>query len=95
MGMFDDHPFKTDVGSVQNQIRCPRCRGLEYDGHQNQWETFFECRKCGNRWSGGSANVARQDATDPPPPAGIPAPDDDTPVVQYTGAGFRDPDRNY
>ncbi len=27
-------------------------------------------------------------------PQGVPAPDDDLPLVQYTGARFRDPRRN-
>lgn len=92
--MFD-HPFKKEGSGLQAVVRCPKCKSAEYDGRQNQYETFFDCRKCGNRWSGGSMGAAKPDFLEAPPPAGLPAPADDLPAVQYTGAAFRDPSRNF
>lgn len=70
-------------------IKCPVCEASDFEARQNQYETFRVCNKCGNKWSGGSVGAARPDFRDPLPPPGVPAPDDDLPVSQYTGAGFR------
>lgn len=92
--MFGDHPFK-DHNPILNVVRCPKCKSTEYDAHQNEFENFYNCNKCGNQWSGGSVGAARPDYLTSAPVPGTPAPDDDRPVTQYTGAGFRNPNRNY
>ena len=84
-------PFNEE--SAIQVISCPKCKSQEFDARQNQWHTWRICRDCGTEWSGG-IGVARPDYSEPPSAVGIPAPDDDRPVSQYTGAAFRDPSKN-
>ncbi len=94
---FSDEPSDDETPSKPpSHLACPVCGSSDFEGHQNQYETFRDCRKCGNRWSSGSLGAAQPDFLfERPPPPGIPAPDDDLDVVQYTGAAFRDPSKNF
>jgi len=96
--MSFDNPFGGSASSPK--IICPVCKADEFDARQNQYETWRECRKCGNRWSGGSVGAGQPDFAlvenmGLVPPEGVPAPDDDLPSSQYTGSPFRDPSRNF
>lgn len=82
-------PFGEEKAQEINVIKCPVCSASDFEARQNQYETFRICNKCGNKWSGGSLAAAQPDYRDQVPPPGVPAPDDDLPVTQYTGAGFR------
>jgi|SRR3954464_13015074 hypothetical protein len=75
-------------------IKCPKCGSSNFEAKSLQWGLFRKCLEpgCGNEWSGGS--VAMADASGPPPLQDVPAIDDDIPLVQYTGASFRNPARN-
>ena len=89
--MAHDNPFGPQESIV---IKCPKCGESDFDAKQNQYETWRECRKCGNRWSGGSMGARQPDFSLPEnkalvPPPGVPDMDEDLPVVQYTGAPFR------
>ena len=100
----DDRPdllFPFDVREVsQPRIVCPnpKCRNSGMDGtitgRSGQWGVKRKCLKCGQEWSGG-IGVQRADFSEPIPVPGVDNTGDDIPSVQYTGAGFRDPDKNY
>ena len=73
-----DNPFGERESVV---VQCPKCGSSDFDAHQNQYETWRDCRKCGNRWSGGSVGAGQPDFSEPEnlqlvPPPGVPAPDD-------------------
>lgn len=84
-----------DDMKAKSGICCPKCAKQNYDSHTNQYGLFKKCRECKQEWTGGTMAVARPDFLDPIPPPGVPAHDIDRPVVQYTGAAFRDPDKTY
>lgn len=76
--------------------KCPKCKLSDFHAWTPQYGGVMRrCHKCGEEWSGGGFSVGRPDFTDPAPLPGVPAPDYDLPVVQYTGASFRDPSRNF
>lgn len=88
---YGGNPFG-EPASITPQ--CPVCKGTEFDAKQNQWETWRDCRKCGNRWSGGSVGAGQPDFDLPEnqglvPLPGLPAPDEDLPVNDFTGAPYR------
>ena len=91
--------FEGDIASVPIQkIACLKCGEVEHlSGRGTQWEFRRICLTCGFEWSAGSMNVARADMSSPLPMPGVPVPveEDDVDLVQYTGAGFRDPNKNY
>ena len=89
--MFGEHPFKdTKAGSALNNApKCPVCKSGEFDARQTEFEVLRKCRKCGNEWSGGSVGAARPSVLEDVPPPGMPAPDDDLPTNDFTGAAFR------
>lgn len=73
--------------------KCPKCRSSNFHAYTNQYGITRQCKDCKEEWSGGvgvSANAALSDSF----PQGA-APLDDIPVVQYTGAAFRDPSKSY
>jgi predicted RNA-binding Zn-ribbon protein involved in translation (DUF1610 family) len=89
-------PF--DLGKLEEQrkIQCPKCgeqmhitcRSLEY-------EYIRHCNVCGCDWSGGMVRGEPDPGSAPIGP-GMPVPEeDDRPAVQYTGASFRDPNKNF
>lgn len=74
--------------------RCPKCKSQNFHAWTMQYGLMRRCNECREEWSGGSVAVGRPDFLEPVPAAGIPVPEE-LPVVQYTGAGFRDPSKNY
>lgn len=74
--------------------RCPVCTSQNFHAWTHQYGVSRRCLDCGNEWSGGTVAAARPSFLEPPPP-----PDgmvlDDPPVIQYTGANFRDPSKNF
>lgn len=96
-GLMADHPFGGPFGGSPipgdpldgnrdaAKICCPRCKSEKFRAWSNQYGQFRKCYECKNEWPGGMAGVIPGE--DVPP--GVPAPDDDIPAVQYTGAAFR------
>lgn len=90
-------PF--DIGKLEEsrKIQCSKCgekvnikcRALEYEYHR-------QCLACGFEWSGGMVR-GEPDPASVPIMEGVPGPDDDDdrPLLQYTGANFRDPNKNF
>lgn len=80
-------------------IRCPKCKSDNFRAWSNQLGVMRKCLVvgCGEEWSGGTMAKGIADFLDqfPQPHPDSQAPDDDLPAVQYTGASFRDPDRNF
>lgn len=77
-------------------ICCPVCKSQEFEARSTPYEVLRICKKCGNKWSGGTMGVARPDLTSqPPPPPGSPAPLEDEQPMQFTGADFRNPGKNF
>jgi hypothetical protein len=81
------------------RICCPKCRSDNFRAWTNDYGVMRKCleKGCGEEWSGGTMAAGRNNFTSlfPQPLPGVPAPDDDLPVVQYTGAGFRDPSKTF
>jgi len=88
---------------------CPVCKSTNFRAFSNQYGLMRICNDCKNEWSGGtvlSPDLSRAigQLSETPegnqvlkytfPPQGLPAPDD-YPATQYTGAGFRDPSKNF
>lgn len=78
--------------------RCPKCQSVNFTARSGDYGITRKCLEagCGEEWSGGSIAVSQQLVgqqlyADPDLPLEGPVPDMDIPVVQYTGAGFRDP----
>lgn len=91
-GSHGSDPFDSKIAAPANL--CPICKSDNYSSHRNQYETWRDCNKCGNRWSGGSMGAARRDYSGPPPsPPGMPD-YEDPPETQSTGAAFRNPLKN-
>lgn len=80
----EEHPFP----------KCPTCKSQNYHAWTMQYGLMRRCNDCGEEWSGGTVAAARPNFLEPPPMPGIPAPEE-LPVVQYTGAEFRNPDKNF
>jgi hypothetical protein len=94
--MFGDHPFGKSADKNSPVVCCPACKSTEFEAKQNQWENFRICLKCGNKWSGGIGFDITMSPNHPEVrPQGVPVPEDDVPDVQYTGASFRDPNKNW
>jgi hypothetical protein len=89
-------PIDLSKLATPNLVRCPVCGETEkIESKTLQYELHRKCLACGNDWTGGMG-VQRTDPFSPPPIEGVNVDaDDDRPVVQFTGAGFRDPDKNY
>jgi hypothetical protein len=91
--------FEGEISSLPpKKLACLKCGETEHlTGRATQWEFIRVCMTCGFEWSAGSMNVAIADTSAPPPMPGVPAPpeEDDYGGERYTGAGFRDPDKNY
>lgn len=85
-----------------NQIKCPQCGARNWEARALQYDIWRQCRECGKEWSGG-IGVAKPDPSGPPsydvfiPGVPVPPtdPEEDKPDVQFTGASFRDPSKNY
>lgn len=102
---FSGGPFAGPPGIGSNpldgspRICCPKCESDNFHAWTTQYGVMRRCLQpgCGNEWSGGTMAAGRYDFPNlyPQPLPGVPAPDDDLPVVQYTGAGFRDPSRTF
>lgn len=94
-------PFKhayDPLGQTSQVIKCPKCGASDFDARSNQYGVHRKCRPCGNEWSGGGMGVLPDSMVTALPPHLMPdvvAELDDDPVVQYTGADFRDPGRNF
>lgn len=80
-------------------IRCPKCKSDDFRAWTTQYGVMRKCNvaTCREEWSGGTMAAGRPNFQNlyPQPLPGVPAPDDDLPVVQYTGASFRDPSKNF
>jgi hypothetical protein len=91
-------PTPLNLDNINSSVvRCPKCGEQEaIDTKSLQYELHRRCRTCGNEWSGG-LNVAKPDpfSTPPVPGVGVPDADEDLPDYQYTGADFRDPNKNF
>ena len=74
---------------------CPRCKSDNFNAITNQYGVLRTCLDCKEEWSGGTMAVGRILFDESPLPDGSVAPDMDLPVVQYTGASFRDPDKTF
>lgn len=90
-------PFDLTKLERQRRLQCKQCgetkdiktRTLEYELHRH-------CNRCGFEWSGGRSRSPHIDPNSIPIMVdGVPAPEDDEEVVKYTGANFRDPNKNY
>lgn len=94
---FTADPFGgTAPEAGPHAVCCPVCSSTEFDARQNQYTTMRECRKCGNKWSGGMGgqpDFDRLENRSLVPPPGIEAPDEDLPPA-YDG-GFRNPSKNF
>ncbi len=81
------------------KLCCPACKSENFRGWTTQYGVMRKCLEpnCQNEWSGGTMASGRSNFAElfPQPLPNVPAPDDDYPVVQYTGAGFRDPSRSF
>jgi hypothetical protein len=78
--------------------RCPKCKSTNFHAWTTDYGISRRCLEasCGEEWSGGSVAVARPMFSDPDVLAdGTLAPDIDIPVVQYTGASYRDPSKTF
>lgn len=78
--------------------RCPKCKSANFRAWTNQYGIMRACLepKCKEEWSSGSVAVANPLYSDSELLAdGKVAPDIDIPVIQYTGAAFRDPSKLY
>lgn len=91
-------PAPFDIGKLEEsrRLRCKQCGETQnITCRALEWEYRRKCNACGFEWSGGMVR-GEPDPTSIPVMDGVPAPDDDDPpVVQYTGANFRDPNKNY
>lgn len=72
---------------------CPICKKQEFDAYSTEFTIVRTCRACSHQWCGGSF-MAQPDQSSPPPPIGVPSPED-YPVAQYTGASYRNPSKNF
>lgn len=96
-GSFINLPFQTDKG-VRPVVVCPKCGNDGMDGSIDakslQWGLKRICLRCNYEWSGG---IGVQQAVDPgdTTPSGEPAYDPDERGVEFTGAPFRDPGKNF
>lgn len=86
-----------DPGNAK--VCCPKCGSDNFRAWNNDYGLMRKCLvpTCQQEWSGGTMAAGRPNFLDlyPQPLPGVPAPDDDYQSVQYTGAGFRDPSKNY
>lgn len=85
------NPMESEDHATQ---KCPTCRSQDFRAWTMQYGLMRKCNACGEEWSGGSVAVARPDFLEPPPLPGVPVPDE-LPSVQFTGANFRDPSKNF
>jgi hypothetical protein len=91
-------PFDTRQ-TTSTGIQCPECGNNGMDGsitgQSGQWGIKRICKKCDHEWHGG-IGVQRADFSEPIPRPGVAPPAyDDIPIVQYTGAAYRDPSKNF
>lgn len=84
--------------SEKTVLQCPNCGNDGMDGsitgRSTQWGVTRICKKCDFKWQGG-IGVQQADFSEPPPIPGIDTEIDDEPSIQYTGASYRDPDKNF
>lgn len=86
------NPIDNEANAV---VRCPGCKSQKFRAWTTDYGVMRKCHDCKQEWSGGTMGAARGILTGPRPGPGMPAPDDDIPGVQYTGAGFRDPSKTF
>lgn len=105
------NPFSGPFGNPDNiggnpldneanaQACCPKCKSQNFRAWSTQYGVMRKCLEanCQNEWSGGTMAAGRPnfDQIFPQPLPDVPVPDEDWPVVQYTGAGFRDPSKSF
>lgn len=96
-GPFGGSPLEDGDGQVTPC--CPKCKSQNFRAWNTQYGLMRQCLEagCKNEWSGGTMSAGRPNFAQafPQPMPGTPAPDDDIPTVQYTGAGFRDPGKSF
>lgn len=94
--MPDENPFKTaydpmGTGSV-TVIKCPVCASRNFTANSNQYGVHRTCKDCKNQWSGGGIGSFPEGQPFISETAML---EDDQPLEQYTGANFRDPNKNF
>lgn len=97
-GPFGGNPFLDPKSINSALVCCPVCKKSDFNAFTTQYGIIRRCNLCKNEWSGGtivSPEVGRSDISGMVPPKGAPAPDDNLPLNEYTGAPFRDPSKNY
>lgn len=82
-----------------SKVCCPKCGSSNFRAWNTEYGLMRQCLEtaCKEEWTGGTMAAGRMDFLNryPQPPPGMPALDEDLPVIQYTGAGFRDPNKNF
>lgn len=78
-------------------VCCPTCKSTNFRAWTNDYGVHRQCLEpnCRETWSGSTVAAAQPFYSDPVLPDGSVAPDIDIPVVQYTGASFRDPSKTF
>lgn len=80
-------------------VCCPKCKSTNFRAWTHQYGLSRKCneKNCQTEWSGGTMAAGRSNFQQlfPQPLPGVPAPDEDIPVTQYTGSSFRDPSKNF
>lgn len=88
-----------DEDTVVGGPRCPKCKSTNFRGWNTDYGVMRKCLvpACQEEWSGGTMAAGRANFLDlyPQPLPGVPAIEDDVPPIQYTGAGYRDPSKNF
>ncbi len=89
-------PLDTEV-SVG--IKCPKCKSTNFRAWTTDYGVMRKCliATCLEEWSGGTMASGRSNFQDlyPQPLPGAIVPDDDLPIIQYTGGAYRDPSKNF
>lgn len=93
---FSKDPFtgesstSTSDGPSPQIPKCPRCGETgKIEVKAGEWGIERTCGRCGNQWSA-TMGLAKIDPTsEPPPPPGVPAPDDELPLYPDYRPGFR------
>jgi len=87
---------QANLGTIPtpDQICCPKCKKKHFIGRMGQYGLERECLECHFKWSGGFA--VSTDPSQAPQVPGVTVVDDfDSEMPQFTGASFRDPDKNF
>ena len=80
-------------------VCCPKCKSQKFRAWTGEYGVMRTCleKGCGEERSGSTVKAGRSNFLNlyPQPLPNTQAPDDDLPLIQYTGSPFRDPGRNF